>query len=99
MCAFLLGFGGFSVLLQVLSIISQEKLSIKTYALGKLLQGFLASLYTLLFIKNCFLFNIDIPNQVSYVNNVFYYGFIIALIFLITFALLANQKKNIIHNV
>lgn len=99
LCAFLLGFGGFSVLLQVLSIISQEKLSIKTYALGKLLQGFLASLYTLLFIKNCFLFNIDIPNQVSYVNNVFYYGFIIALIFLITFALLANQKKNIIHNV
>ena len=99
LCAFLLGFGGFSVLLQVLSIISKEKLSIKTYTLGKLLQGFFASLYTILFIKNCFIFNIDIPNQISHENNILYYGLIIALIFVIIFALLANQKKNIIHKV
>lgn len=45
-CAFLLGFGGFSVLLQVFSIISRNGLSIKKYAYGKLLQGFLAALYT-----------------------------------------------------
>lgn len=44
--AFLLGFGGFSVLLQVFSIISKNKLSIKKYAYGKLLQGILAALYT-----------------------------------------------------
>lgn len=45
-CAFLLGFGGFSVLLQVFSIVSKSGLSIKKYALGKLLQGILASFYT-----------------------------------------------------
>lgn len=45
-CAFLLGFGGFSVLLQVFSIISKNRLSIKKYAYGKLLQGILAALYT-----------------------------------------------------
>lgn len=46
LCAFLLGFGGFSVLLQVFSIISKNGLSIKKYAYGKLLQGTLAALYT-----------------------------------------------------
>lgn len=45
-CAFLLGFGGFSVLLQVFSIVSKNGLSIKKYAYGKLLQGILAALYT-----------------------------------------------------
>ncbi len=44
--AFLLGFGGFSVLLQVFSIVSKSGLSIKKYACGKLLQGLLAALYT-----------------------------------------------------
>lgn len=46
--AFLLGFGGFSVLLQVFSIISKNGLSIRKYAYGKLLQGILAAFYTLL---------------------------------------------------
>ena len=46
LCAFLLGFGGFSVLLQVFSIISKCGLSIKTYFIGKLLQGVIASVYT-----------------------------------------------------
>ena len=38
-CSFLLGFGGISVLLQVLSITSEAKISIKPYILGKLLQA------------------------------------------------------------
>lgn len=46
LCAFLLGFGGFSILLQVFSIISKSRLSIKTYAFGKLLQGIFAAFYT-----------------------------------------------------
>jgi len=46
LCAFLLGFGGFSVLLQVFSIVSKNGLSIKKYTYGKLLQGGLAALYT-----------------------------------------------------
>lgn len=51
LCAFLLGFGGISVLLQVFSIVSQNGLSIKKYALGKLLQGIFAALYTFLAIQ------------------------------------------------
>lgn len=38
-CSFLLGFGGISVLLQVFSIISEGKISIKPYIIGKLLQA------------------------------------------------------------
>lgn len=44
--SFLLGFGGISVLLQVYSIISKENISIKPYFLGKLLQGFLSTVFT-----------------------------------------------------
>lgn len=43
--AFLLGFGGISVLLQVLSITSKTDLSIKPYIYGKLLHGVLAAVY------------------------------------------------------
>ena len=44
--AFLLGFGGISIFLQVLSITSKTDLSIKPYIYGKILQGILATLYT-----------------------------------------------------
>ena len=56
-CAFLLGFGGFSIMLQVLSIISKSDISIKPYILGKLLQGILAAFYTFLIIYNFPYFN------------------------------------------
>ena len=46
----ILGFGGFSVLLQVLSITSKAKISIKPYFGGKLLQSILAAFFTFLFI-------------------------------------------------
>ena len=49
--AFLLGFGGFSVLLQVFSIISKSKISIKPYLYGKLLHGGFATVLSLLFWK------------------------------------------------
>lgn len=57
LCAFLLGFGGISIMLQVLSIISKSDISIKPYILGKLLQGILASFYTFLIINNFSYFN------------------------------------------
>lgn len=44
--AFLLGFGGLSVLLQVFSIIAKENISIKPYIFGKFLQGIFAVIYT-----------------------------------------------------
>lgn len=46
--AFLLGFGGFSVLLQVLSITSKAQISIKPYFIGKLLQGIISIIYMFL---------------------------------------------------
>ena len=51
--AFLLGFGGISVLLQVFSIIAKEHLSIRPYFIGKILQGIIATVYTYIFL--CFL--------------------------------------------
>ena len=56
-CAFLLGFGGISIMLQVLSIISKSDISLKPYILGKLLHGFLAAFYTFLIINNFSYFN------------------------------------------
>ena len=58
--AFLLGFGGISVLLQVLSIVSKTDLSIKPYILGKLLHGILAAFYTYIFINVIPFFNFDL---------------------------------------
>lgn len=50
-CAFLLGFGGFSVMLQILSVVSKEKLSIKPYIIGKILQAILATMYTFVILQ------------------------------------------------
>ena len=49
--AFVLGFGGLSVTLQAISLISKEKLSPKIYILGKITQAFVASFYTFLILK------------------------------------------------
>lgn len=59
-CAFLLGFGGISVLLQVLSIISKSDISIKPYVIGKFLQGSLAAFYTYILIQNILVLNFDL---------------------------------------
>ena len=59
-CAFLLGFGGISILLQVLSITSTSDMSIKPYIIGKLLQGAFAALYTYLLLENFTFLNFDI---------------------------------------
>lgn len=58
--AFLLGFGGISVLLQVWSITSKTDLSIKPYIYGKLLHGFLAAFYTYLFMNIFPFLNFDL---------------------------------------
>lgn len=58
--AFLLGFGGISVLLQVWSITSKTDLSIKPYVYGKLLHGLLAAFYTYLLITVFPFFNFDL---------------------------------------
>ena len=58
--AFLLGFGGISVLLQVWSITSKTDLSIKPYLYGKLLQGIFDDFYTYIFINVIPFFNFDL---------------------------------------
>ena len=58
--AFLLGFAGISILLQVYSITAQSDISIKPYILGKLLHGVFAALYTYLMIKYIPIFNFDL---------------------------------------
>ena len=60
LCAFLIGFGGISVLLQVLSITSKNKISIKPYVYGKLLHGLFASLYVFLILKYFMFLNLDL---------------------------------------
>lgn len=58
--AFLLGFGGISILLQVSSIVAKTDLSIKKYVIGKFLQGIFASIYVFLIIN--FFPNINVQN-------------------------------------
>lgn len=58
--AFLLGFGGISVLLQVFSITSKSDLSIKPYVYGKLLHGVLAAFYTYIFTSFIPFLNFDL---------------------------------------
>ena len=58
--AFLLGFGGISILLQVWSITSKTDLSIKPYVFGKLLHGLLAAFYTYLFMNIFPFLNFDL---------------------------------------
>ncbi len=76
--AFLLGFGGISVLLQVASVISKTDISIFPYFIGKLLHGLISGFYTYISIKLLPFFNFDLPNyNFSYKFNIL----IILLIF------------------
>lgn len=61
-CAFLLGFGGISVTLQILSITSKAKISIKPYIIGKLLQGTIAAIYTYIFLNTFWFLNYNLFN-------------------------------------
>lgn len=69
LCAFLLGFGGFSVLLQVFSIVSKTDLSMKKYVIGKFIQGIFASIYTFLALKFIPFINLDIVETSSNLSN------------------------------
>ena len=59
-CAFLLGFGGLSILLQVLSITSKSNISIKPYIIGKLLHACFAAFYTFLILKYSIIFDFNL---------------------------------------
>lgn len=100
LAAFLLGFGGICVLLQIFSIISKTDISILPYFLGKLLQGLFAAIYTFLALKFFPFLSLDLApvfaNQAtnittnSYTRSVL---IIIATLFLFSFYHLAKKKK------
>lgn len=58
--SFILGLGGLSVFLQILSITSKTDLSIKPYIIGKMLQATFSSIYTYIFINFVPFFNFDL---------------------------------------
>lgn len=98
LCAFLLGFGGFSILLQVLSIISKSDLSIRPYFIGKFIQGIFASFYTYLAIRYIPFFNLDIEpvfssGSIDTTSN-FNISPIFYVIIFIIFGLLFYKFKN-----
>lgn len=64
-CAFILGFGGISVLLQVYSFTSKSDISIKSYILGKFLQGIIAAFYTFLIFHFFNFLSLDLSNIVN----------------------------------
>lgn len=87
--AFILGFGGLSVGLQVLSIISKSDISIKPYIIGKFLQGIIAAFLTFIFINIFPIFNFDLVPIVSHnVNNINIISSYTKLYNLILFALI-----------
>lgn len=67
--AFVLGFGGFSVCMQVNSIISNTDLSIKPYIGGKFLQGIIASILTIIIIKYTNFLEIESLEVMNYNNS------------------------------
>lgn len=96
--AFLLGFGGFSILLQVLSIIAKSKLSIKIYLYGKIMQGAISSLYTILFIKYVPIFMFDLPNDNFLLQSKLSIALALGLIFfsiILIFRYYDKKAKNI----
>lgn len=104
LCAFLLGFGGISVLFQVLSMISSTNLSIKKYVIGKLLQGIFASIYTFLALTFIPTLNLDIIPTCAPITDVIVYpinffgisNYLILLfvIFFIIFIAFSHTDKN-----
>lgn len=93
LCAFLLGFGGISVMLQVISIISGAKLNIKTYIYGKLFQGLIAALYTSIFIQIIPCFNFDLAiAQMCPIHYLWNFTLIIATL-IVAFATVAIKSK------
>ena len=108
-CAFLLGFGGFSVLLQVFSIVAQTDLSMKKYFIGKLLQGIIAGIYTFVALKIFPFINLDMVQtsansviSLTSVNNTLYayfYNFGIFIIAIIILLIIFSLFKKLYEKV
>ncbi len=58
--AFLLGFAGISIFLQIFSISAKNKLSMKPYIIGKIMQGCFAALYTFIIMQFFYFLSLDL---------------------------------------
>ncbi len=63
--SFVLGFGGLSVALQILSVISKSDLSIKPYLIGKLMQATFSAFYTYISLCCFRSLNLDLTNDLK----------------------------------
>lgn len=102
LASFILGFGGISICLQVLSITSKSDISIKVYIVGKLLQGIISAILTYGIIHIFPIFNLDItpifsgnvdklPAKFALLNP--YNISILILTIIISLFLLSNKRK------
>ena len=99
--AFVLGFGGFSVCMQVNSIISNTDLSIKPYILGKFLQGIISTVLTFLIIKFTNFLDIEALEVMSYNSSSLVQSsniLMTAITSLILACILLNQLFKLIQN-
>lgn len=99
--AFVLGFGGFSVCMQVNSIIASTDLSIKPYILGKFLQGIISSILTFLMIKFTNFLDIEVLEVMNYSSSTVVESsniLLTSITSIILFCILANQLFKIIQN-
>ena len=100
-CSFLLGFGGISIALQVLGIISKTDISIKPYLIGKFLQGIFSAIYTYVALKYISFFNLDLvavfnSSEKSHpVNNNFNWIAIAFCLICILFVAKKCKSKNV----
>ena len=100
-CSFLLGFGGISIALQVLGIISKTDISIKPSLIGKFLQGIFSAIYTYVALKYISFFNLDLvavfnSSEKSHpVNNNFNWIAIAFCLICILFVAKKCKSKNV----
>lgn len=98
--SFVLGFGGLSIILQVLSITSKANISIKPYIIGKFLQGIISAILTYIFIQIFPIFNLDLmpifSQNVDKLSTMSFYPSIIllfAIAMIFTSFFLVQRKK------
>lgn len=98
--SFILGFGGLSIILQVLSITSKANISIKPYIIGKFLQGIIAAILTYAFIHIFPIFNLDLvpifASNVGKLSTLSLYPYIIiafAVFMIFTSFVFVKRKK------
>lgn len=99
--AFILGFGGLSICMQVSSIISHTDLSLAPYLIGKILQGFIASILTFIIAKYSTFLNWTSVQTFSYGNSIIKesnHFLLVAFTTLLLITILINQISKIYIN-